>query len=240
MAETGRDRTEGGPGRKTDAGGEPERASDFAALVAHDLKAPIRSILGFADLLGAEAGASLSGPARVHLRRLQSVAERLRALVDGLERFTRVPELTERSSADLGEALRAAVDALDADIRASGATVVADDLPVVPGDPVLLGDLFQNLVANAICHRGERTPRVDVDCERQGQEWLVAIRDNGPGVPAEDRDRIFEPFARLGSATEGSGLGLAIARRIVEAHDGEIWVESDSGRGSAFFFTLPA
>ena len=101
--------------------------------------------------------------------------------------------------------------------------------------------LFQNLIGNAIKFRGKEPPRIEVSCEKSGQEWVFSVRDNGIGIAAEDCDRVFNVFERIQTDTPrtGTGIGLAICKRIVERHGGRIWVESVIGQGSTFRFTIP-
>ncbi|HEX9934507.1 MAG TPA: ATP-binding protein, partial [bacterium] len=123
----------------------------------------------------------------------------------------------------------------------SGARVAWDPLPTVRADPGLLERLLQNLVANAVKYRSERPPDVHVSAFKQSTEWVFSIRDNGIGIAAGDCERIFGIFQRLNAkeSYSGTGLGLAVCKKIVERHGGRIWVESETGKGSTFFFTIP-
>jgi light-regulated signal transduction histidine kinase (bacteriophytochrome) len=138
-------------------------------------------------------------------------------------------------------------------INESGAKITHDPLPAVRGDSMQLTQLFQNLVANAIKFRGERPPEVRVSVTLRdrtelaargtsAKEWLFAVRDNGIGIPPEDFQRIFVVFQRLHSRDKypGTGIGLSICKKIVERHEGEIWLDSKVGQGTTFYFTLPA
>ena len=140
------------------------------------------------------------------------------------------------------EALERALVNLKGAIEESGARVTRDPLPIVIADRARLVRLFQNLIGNAIKFRGPCPPRVHVSAERRGREWLFTVRDNGIGIQADHRDRIFVVFQRLHRRDEypGTGIGLSICKKVVEGHGGRIWVESDPGSGSTFYFTLPA
>jgi chemotaxis family two-component system sensor kinase Cph1 len=143
---------------------------------------------------------------------------------------------------ELGRVLERALANLETAVEESGAEVSTDPLPTVTGDPVQLGQLFQNLVGNGVKFRGEAAPRVHVSAERAGGEWRLSVRDNGIGIEPEYVERIFVIFQRLHGRAEypGTGIGLAICKKIVERHGGRIWVESVPGEGSTFYFTLPA
>lgn len=120
------------------------------------------------------------------------------------------------------------------------ANVTSDDLPTVQGDSVLLLELMQNLIANALKYRTAGIPQIHISSQETAEECTISVRDNGIGIESEHTEKIFRPFTRLhGADVAGSGLGLAVCRRIVERHGGRIWVESAAGLGATFFFTLP-
>jgi light-regulated signal transduction histidine kinase (bacteriophytochrome) len=133
------------------------------------------------------------------------------------------------------------LDSLQASVAAEHATVTFDPLPTVLGDATQLGQLLQNLVANAIKYRGKQPPRIHVSAAERPHEWLFSVRDNGIGIAPEYFERIFIIFQRLHTIEEygGTGIGLAICKKIVERHGGRIWVESKPGEGTTFFFTIP-
>jgi len=126
-------------------------------------------------------------------------------------------------------------------IQESNATIETGSLPTVNVDPNQLGLVFQNLIANAIKFRRDEPPYIHISAEKSGFMWKFAVRDNGIGIDPAFHERIFEIFQRLHTRDKypGTGVGLAIAKRIIERHGGNIWVESEMGRGSTFFFTLP-
>jgi light-regulated signal transduction histidine kinase (bacteriophytochrome) len=133
-----------------------------------------------------------------------------------------------------------AVVNLKLSIEENGASVSHDPLPTVVADESQLVQLFQNLIGNAIRFHNQEPPRVHVSGEQKGDEWLFSVSDNGIGIEPQYFDRIFQVFQRLhGGSNSGSGIGLAICKRIVERHGGHIWVESESGKGSTFRFTIP-
>jgi signal transduction histidine kinase len=124
-------------------------------------------------------------------------------------------------------------------VEQTGATISFDSLPVVVGEPSLLGDLFQNLLSNALKFRSEEPPEIRVEAERGDGEWGFSVTDNGQGIGPRHAARVFEMFQRLADrGTPGTGIGLAICRRIVERHGGRIWVEARPGGGSTFRFTI--
>jgi chemotaxis family two-component system sensor kinase Cph1 len=126
-------------------------------------------------------------------------------------------------------------------IEEKGATVIHEPLPKVMADDVQLGQLFQNLVGNAIKFHQEEAPQVHVSAHQSNGEWVFSVRDNGIGIDPKFKELIFVIFQRLHGKGEypGTGIGLAVCKKIVERHGGRIWVESEPGRGAAFYFTIP-
>jgi light-regulated signal transduction histidine kinase (bacteriophytochrome) len=142
---------------------------------------------------------------------------------------------------DCGEVMAGAIAALAAPIAETGARVTYGELPTVLGDATHLGQLFQNLIGNALKFCTGVTPEITISAERAGGEWLFRVRDNGIGIDPAYAERIFIIFQRLHSRDEypGTGIGLAICKKIVERHGGRIWVESQPGQGATFTFSLP-
>lgn len=227
--------------------GELERSNAdleaFAFTAAHDLQEPLRKIVGFSEVLESRAGAALDGEMRDVLNRIVGATKRMQGLIDDLLKYSRVARRGEAMRAvPAGAALERALSNLETAIKESGASVTGGELPTVNADESQLVQLLQNLVGNAVKFRAARPPEVRVSAERRGGEWVFAVRDNGIGFEMRDSERIFTVFERLHSRAEypGTGIGLAICKKIVERHGGRIWAESQPGRGSAFFFTLPA
>jgi signal transduction histidine kinase len=147
-----------------------------------------------------------------------------------------------REPADLGEIADQALMDLRGSVKAAGATVsVPPDLPVVAGDPTLLRQLLQNLISNAVKYRSpDRPPRVAISATREDDAWVVAVSDNGIGIPAEHRTRVFEMFTQVERRSgSGHGVGLSTCQRIVERHGGRIRADSELGAGTTISFTLP-
>jgi light-regulated signal transduction histidine kinase (bacteriophytochrome) len=136
--------------------------------------------------------------------------------------------------------VKKAVSNLEAVIEANNAHVTCDVLPTIMADSLQLISLFQNLIDNAIKYRQEAVPRIHVSAERKGNEWIFSIKDNGLGIDSNGSERIFGMFQRLSNDQSGTGIGLATCKEIVKRHGGRIWVESNPGKGSTFYFTIAA
>ncbi len=225
--------------------GELARANreleEFTALASHDLQEPLRKLVAFSELLRADLGPDLSEDAGRDLRFIEQGARRMHDLVRDLLTLSRagVSEMKpERTPVDA--CLDSALERLALRIQETDAEIERDALPELRADPTLLTEIFQNLIGNALKFRTEAAPRIRVTAEQRRRRWTLGVCDNGIGVPAEESERIFQPFQRLAPARgpDGSGIGLAICRKAVERHGGRIWVESELGRGSHFRFTL--
>jgi len=215
---------------------------DFAHMAAHDLQAPLRRIHQLAEFLQEDLGDQLAGASAQHVQLIGTNAERLQSLVKSLIEFARHGALERpRKVVSLERIREAAVQNLEVDIQETGAQVESASLPDVVGDEVTLTLLFQNLISNAIKFRGPAVPHIQIEAARDAFGWRISIADNGIGVPEKERDAIFTPFRRLHPQREyeGSGIGLATCKRIVDQHGGRIWVESNPGEGSTFYFTFP-
>lgn len=214
----------------------------FAYIAAHDMQTPLRSITGFAQLLQKEYRGRFDSQADAWLDQLVSSALRMHGLIQDLLTYSGVASLGRPFQAtDMNRVFDDVVASAEPAIRENNATVTRDDLPTVMGDPVQLATLLQNLIENGIKYRGREPPRVHVSARREGKEWVFSVRDNGIGIAEKHHEQIFDIFRRLHTqqAYAGTGIGLAICRRVVQRHGGRIWVESEPGQGSTFYFTLP-
>lgn len=214
----------------------------FAYVTSHDLQEPLRSIISFSQLLSRRYRGRLDDTAEEFLDYIVAGSHRLKSLVDSLLAYSRVVNLeaTPAEPVPLEEAVNWAARNLHPGMEESGAKLTHGHLPVVMGNQVQIVQLFQNLFGNAIKYRQpQQAPAIHVSAEERQHDCLISVRDNGLGIDPEHSDRIFDVFKRLhGKEIPGTGIGLAICKRIVEKHGGKIWVKSDPGNGSEFFFTL--
>ncbi|HVS11042.1 MAG TPA: MASE1 domain-containing protein [Planctomycetota bacterium] len=213
----------------------------FAYVASHDLQEPLRTVSNFTQIAARRYSDRLD-PEGVHLLEFaREGAERMQMLLRDLLLYARVGHERELEDVDLGEGLRDALGNLSRAVEESGARVTSDVLPRVHANPSNVVRLFQNLVGNAIKFRGADPPRVHVSSARIDGAWLLGVQDNGIGIAPEYHEQVFTIFQRLHARSEypGTGVGLAICKKIVEQLGGRIWVESEPGQGSRFFFTLP-
>ena len=217
---------------------------EYNTIVAHDLTEPLRTIDGFADWLERRGGEQLDARAREGIEQIRLSARRMHALIEGLREYARLgaAEIRTRPVA-LGPVVQETVAALRERLAAAGAEVAVGELPEVDGDPVLLGQLVQNLISNAVKFHGDDPPRIAVGAERDGDgTWILNVDDNGIGLAPAKADQIFGMYQRLHPREhfEGTGVGLAVARKIAERHGGRIWFEPRPGGGTRFRVSLPA
>ena len=214
----------------------------FAYVASHDLQEPLRMVSSYVQLLARRYKDRLDTDADDFINFAVDGANRMQALIKDLLAYSRVGtkgKSLEPTSCET--VLDSALANLQFAIEENGARVTHDPLPTVLADQSQLVQLFQNLIANAIKFRREKPPHVHLAAERRESEWLFSIRDNGIGIDEEYGERIFEIFQRLHGRDDysGTGIGLAICKKIVDCHGGRIWVTSNPGGGSAFYFTLP-
>jgi PAS domain S-box-containing protein len=214
----------------------------FAYVASHNLQEPLRAIAGFCQLLADKYRGQIDAKGQQWLAYVVEGAKQMQELVQGLLRLSRVesegkPFVGTPAANIVGQALQN----LEAVIQESGAEVVCGDLPSVEADPWQLVTLFQNLIGNAMKFRGKERSYIQVSAELKGTDWVFQVRDNGIGIDPKHFGRLFVMFQRLHRREEypGTGIGLALCKRIVERHGGRIWLESEVGKGSTFFFSIP-
>jgi PAS domain S-box-containing protein len=216
---------------------------EFAYAASHDLQEPLRVVSGMLQLLQQRYGGCLDDRADEYIRHAVDASERMQALIRDLLQYSR---LGRRSLALVSFPLQQALDAALANLRVSveeaGAQVTQDELPSVRADQAQIVQLLQNLVGNALKFHGARPPQIHIGALRLAGGWRFSVSDNGIGIEPQYYERIFQVFQRLHTRSEypGTGIGLALCKKIVERHGGRIWVESQVGQGSSFYFTLPA
>jgi PAS domain S-box-containing protein len=214
----------------------------FAYVASHDLREPLRTIASFLEILKMDYGDKLDAQARDHIERTVRASKRLHDMIDDLLSYSRLETRKKPfTKVDLKDVLVLAERDLSATITEHGAKVSAESLPVVSADDQQMLILFRNLIDNAVKFHGPEPPKVRIEAKRRNDEWLISVKDNGIGVDPANYNKIFDMFVRLHSWKDypGNGIGLSMCKKIVERHGGRIWVESESGKGTTFFFTLP-
>jgi PAS domain S-box-containing protein len=220
-----------------------EELQQFAYVASHDLQEPLRMVTSYLQLIEQRYASQLDEQAHEFIGFAVGGAARMKQLINDLLAYSRVQTNREAfKPVDLSTLVEGVLTNLGPQIEETGAVVECDPLPTVRGNGALLTQLFQNLLNNALKFHSGNTPKIEVRVERHGPMWQFAVRDNGIGLDTRYADRIFVLFQRLHSQAKysGTGIGLTICKKVVESHSGEIWVESQPGQGSTFFFTLPA
>jgi len=214
----------------------------FAYVASHDLQEPLRKIRSFSDLLSKRYEGQLDEKADKYIGYIIHGTTRMRALINDLLAYSRV-ETREKpfESVNTETLIEGVLGNLQSAIRERGAVVSHDPLPLVKGDPSQLEQVFHNIMDNALKFHGEEPPRIHVSAREGEGEWIFSLSDNGIGMKMEYAERIFIIFQRLHARGDfpGTGIGLALSKKIIERHGGRIWVESEPGKGSTFFFTIP-
>ncbi len=230
----------------------------FASMVSHDLKEPLVSLGGFAEILREKYEDKMDARAQALVSRIINGSRRMEFLIKDLLAYAKVNTAGKSfKPVACNSILEIVLSNLGRTIEASGAIVTSDDLPTVEGEETKLIQLFQNLIGNAIKYRGDRPPQIHVSAspatewgvpgaERGGRTvieagWIFSVSDNGIGIDPTHFEKIFQIFYRLhhDDRYPGTGIGLAVCKKIVERHGGRIWVESEPGKGSKFYFTIP-
>ncbi len=215
----------------------------FAYVASHDLQEPLRKIGSFTELLARKYQGQLDEKADSYIRYIVDGAQRMQILINDLLAFSRVTTKgKDLAPVDCNALLARVQRDLEMAITESGARLSVGELPTVMADAGQLGQVFQNLIANAIKFRTPgQAPEIAVAAEEQDGAWLFSVRDKGIGIEPQHFTRVFQLFQRLHTREEypGTGIGLTLCQKIVERHGGKIWLESVAGQGSTFFFTVP-
>ncbi len=220
-----------------------EELAEFNYVASHDLREPLRTLTNYCKLLKEDIGENLSEDAKLDMFFISDAAKRMDNLITDLLQLSRAGRVEfEDEDIDLNHCLEIVVHDLQVSIQTSKATVECNHLPKVKGDSTQLTRVLQNLISNAIkFHHPNVAPNIKILSNQKENFWEISVIDNGIGMEKQYLEQIFAPFKRLHGASkyEGTGIGLAICKKIIERHDGKIWVESEMGKGSTFKFTLP-
>ena len=213
----------------------------FAYVSSHDLQEPLRMISSFTQLLERRYKNKLDNDADEYIDFIVEGAQRMKYLIDDLLTFSRLnTQSKEFENVDLETILDIVLSNLTVFIKENNALITHDPLPTVTADESQMMQVFQNLIANAIKFHGSKPPEIHIFAQKKNREWKFAVTDNGIGIDPEYKKQIFEVFKRLHTREEypGSGIGLSVTQKIINMHGGNIWVESELGKGSTFYFTI--
>jgi signal transduction histidine kinase len=224
-----------------------DELKSFAYIASHDLQEPLRTITSYLQLIEMVYTDKLDDEGRQFIQFAVDGAKRMKELISDVLIYSRLETGAEKfTQVDFQNVVNEVLKSLDATITETAASISADPLPKLRADRRLILQLFQNLISNAIKYRGERPPEIHItvtqQVTKQKKEWLFAVRDNGIGIEPQYLEQIFVVFRRLHGQGkyEGTGIGLAVCKKAVELHNGRIWAESEPGKGSTFYFTIPA
>ncbi len=219
-----------------------QELQQFAYVAYHDLQEPLRMVASYVQLLADRYKEKLDGEANEFIDYAVDGTKRIKQLIKDLLIYSGITTNSKPFQPVNCEAVFGRIEMnLNVMIEEFKAVVKHDRLPIVLADETQLERLFFNLIDNAMKYHGEKTPEIYISADKNGKSWLFSIRDNGIGIAPEFHEKIFGIFKRLHNMKEysGTGMGLAVCKKIVEHHGGKIWVESDVGKGAAFYFTLP-
>ncbi|MBC7474832.1 MAG: response regulator [Candidatus Sericytochromatia bacterium] len=220
-----------------------DELKQFAYIASHDLQEPLRMVSSYTRLLAKRYKDKLDDDANDYINFAVDGAVRMQKLIDSLLYYSRVGTLLKKlKTIALNEIVENVKFNLQLLIEETHATITSDALPELKSDSTQMTQLFQNLMSNSLKYVKEGVePIINISVKKRNSDWLFSITDNGIGIDKDDYERVFIVFQRLHSKNEysGTGMGLAICKKIIEYHNGQIWLESEIGKGSTFYFTLP-
>jgi PAS domain S-box-containing protein len=213
----------------------------FAYIASHDLREPLRSLTGFAQLLQKRNQGKLTKESEEFIENIIQGAQRMNTLVSGLLEYSRITSTGKPfATVHLPDLIKKVKSDLKISIEENHTEFIMFDMPDVYCDELQMRQLFQNLISNAIKFRSEKSPIIKISAEKPDRHWLFKIEDNGIGIDMKFKDQVFQIFARLHAQDkyQGSGIGLSVCKKILERHGGQIWLESTPGHGTTIFFTI--
>ena len=214
----------------------------FAYSASHDLQTPLRSIVGFAQILQRKYLTQLDDTANQYLQKIIANTKRMQELIQSLLCYARADSAIDALQAvDLNTVVAEVIQLLDGTLSETGGNVTYTQLPIVSSNHLQMQQLLLNLINNCLTYRSDEPPCVHLCATHSNNEWTISVADNGIGIDPKYHEQIFGVFKRLHPRDKypGTGIGLALCRRIVEQHGGRMWVVSEKGKGSTFYFTFP-
>ncbi|MFX1307388.1 MAG: ATP-binding protein [Promethearchaeota archaeon] len=218
-----------------------EDLQQFAYVASHDLQEPLRAIVSFSQLLEDKYQDKLDKDGKEFIHFITDGAKNMNTLIKDLLLYSRITTHAQPSKlTNLEQILKGALFNLHESIKESSAVITHDEMPVLKVDKTQFIQLFQNLLSNAIKFRRQEPPKIHIGVKKVNDEWLFSFTDNGIGIESKFFDKLFNIFYRLHTKEEypGTGIGLPICKKIVQRYGGKIWVNSEFGRGSTFYFTI--
>ena len=219
-----------------------EELERFAYVSSHDLQEPLRMVTLYSQLLERRYKDNLDSDANDFIEFIVEGAKRMKQLIDDLLEYSRVKnQAAEFEEVNLEQVLDVVLHNLAISIVENNVTISHDLLPSVFVDKNQMIQVFQNLISNAIKFHGHNSPEINISAQKDKEEWIFSVSDNGIGIKPEHHQQIFEVFKRLNTREQysGTGIGLSITQKIIQHHNGQIWVKSEPGKGTTFSFTLP-
>ena len=213
---------------------------DFAYVVSHDLKAPLRGIGSLTDWLIHDYVEQLDEDGKMHLKLLKKRVNRMHNLIEGILQYSRIGRVDDFvTDVDLDALVLDVLESLER--PANFEIEVKGKFPIVKNDETRMRQVFQNLIGNAIKYNNKEVGKVEVKCVEKEDKWLFSVADNGPGIDEKYHQKVFQIFQTLNARdrVESTGIGLTLVKRIVENNKGKVWIESQKGQGTCFYFTLP-
>ncbi|HEY5367703.1 MAG TPA: ATP-binding protein [Hanamia sp.] len=214
----------------------------FAYIASHDLQEPLRMVTSFMNLLEKRMSGQLDDTSKQYIHYAADGAIRMKTLIQDLLMYSRIGTNKEDFTiVDLNEVMQYIIRVLEENIKETGTTITVKHLPVISANKTLINQLLVNLISNALKYHRDNDPEIEVGYNEDPRNWIFYVKDNGIGIDPKFFDKIFIIFQRLhiNSEYSGTGIGLAICKKIVEIHKGKIWVESEQGKGSTFYFSIP-